>query len=173
MRERHPRRRAFAALTGLVLVGALLAGCGLRIPSDPDGSLDRIDGATLHAGASLSDGLVHERPDGTPAGPLVDLVETFADEQDATVEWTIDSEEVLVGMLESHELDVVVGGMTDRTPWTDRAGVTRGYPGIDGSAGRPLVMLVPLGENRLLSSLEAFLDHALEQPDALERKAGS
>lgn len=157
------RRRVGATLAGIVIAGALLAGCGVSIPNDPDGSLDRIDGGTLHAGASLSEGLIREADDGTPNGSLVDLVEDFAEERDATVDWTIDSEETLVGMLESGDLDVVVGGMTDQTPWTDRAGVTRGYPGIDGSDGRALVMLVPLGENRLLSSLEEFLDHAVAQ----------
>ena len=162
MGGRNPRIRAVAAAGGLALACALLSGCEVTIPSDPDGTLDRIEGGTLHAGASLSEGLVRETRVGTPRGPLVELVEGFADQHDATVEWTIGSEETLVGMLESGELDIVVGGMTDETPWTDRSGVTRGYPNIDGSGGRSIVMLVPLGENRLLASLEEFLDGALE-----------
>ena len=165
MSGRHTRRRTVAALCGLALTSAILVGCGVTIPSDPNGALARIQGSTLHAGASPSEGLVREGRDGTPRGFLVDLIEAFAEEQDATVDWTIDSEEMLVEMLESGELDVVVGGMTDQTPWTERAGVTRGYPAIEGSAGRSMVMLVPLGENRLLATLEEFLDHALE-PEA-------
>lgn len=61
-------------------------------------------------------------------------------------------------MLEEGELDLVVGGMTDQTPWVERAGVTRGYTTIEGADGRSLVMLVPLGENALLFVLEQFLD---------------
>lgn len=163
MRRAQPRGRFLSALGALALAGTLLVGCGVSIPSDPAGTLDRIRGGTLHAGASLSEGLVREEREGEPRGSLVELVEEFADDQDATVEWTIDSEEVLVGKLESGDLDLVVGGMTDQTPWTDRAGVTRGYPGIEGAAGRSLVLLVPLGENRLLSTLEEFVDHTLER----------
>lgn len=154
------------AIGGLALLAITLTGCGISVPSDPNGTLEDIRGGTLSAGASVSEGLVHEAPDGTPEGPVIDLVESFAAEQHATVEWTVDSEESLVRMLESGDLDIAVGGMTDQTPWTDRVGVTRGYAGIAGSKGRSLVMLVPLGENDLLSTLESFLDHAIEQGGA-------
>jgi ABC-type amino acid transport substrate-binding protein len=150
------------ALLATVLTTSL-TGCGITIPTDPNGTLDDIRGGTLRAGVSLSEGLARETPDGTPRGPVIELVDEFAAEQDARVEWTIDSEERLVDMLESGDLDIAVGGMTDQTPWTDRAGVTRGYTDIEGSGGRSIVMLVPLGENELLSTLEGFLDRALEQ----------
>ena len=150
------------AIAGLAVLAAILTGCGITIPSDPNGTLDGIRGGTLRAGVSLSEGLARETSDGSLRGPLIELVESFAADQDATVEWTVDSEETLVGMLESDDLDIAVGGMTDQTPWTDRVGVTRGYAGIEGAAGRSLVMLVPLGENRMLSTLEDFLDHELE-----------
>lgn len=140
-----------------VVVTAALAGCGISVPADADGTLRSVIGDELRVGVSADEGLAEVSVE-TPAGPLIDLTSSFAESLDAEVEWTIGSEETLVTMLEEGELDLVVGGFTDQTPWVDRVGVTRGYPGIDGADGRPIVMLVPLGENAFLSELEEFLD---------------
>ena len=153
------RRVALASIVAATAV-LVLSACGIRIPADPDGSLDRIVGGDLRAGAVLEPGLV-DSIDGAPTGELVELIEAFAAEQDAAVTWTTGSEETLVGELETGGLDLVIGGMTTATPWVERAGVSRGYPGIEGAGDRELVVLVPLGENRLLSTLETFLDEEL------------
>lgn len=134
-----------------------LSGCGASIPTDPDGTLDRVRDGDLRVGVSIDPGLASEAG-GTPDGPVIDLVDEFATSLDADTEWTIASEETLVGMLESGDLDLAVGGFSDATPWLDRAGVSRGYTRIDGADGRSIVMLVPLGENAFLSELETFLD---------------
>lgn len=136
-----------------------LAGCGLTIPADPDGTLQSVSGGELRVGYSPDPGLIVESTDGDdPTGSIPDLVDDFADSIDADVEWTEGSEESLVGMLERGDLDLIAGGMTADTPWIDKAGVTRGYPGIDGADGREIVLLVPLGENAFLTELERFLD---------------
>ncbi len=149
-------RRAVSAAAALLLTAAL-SGCGLSIPTDPDGTLDSVTGSELRVGISAEPGLVDTDRD-TPSGSIPDLIGGFADSIDAEIDWTEGSEETLVGMLESGDLDLVAGGMTDQTLWVDRAGVTRGYPGIEGADGRSLVMLVPLGENAFLSALERYLD---------------
>ncbi|UWF77791.1 MULTISPECIES: hypothetical protein [Microbacterium] len=113
-RRRGPRH-LLAGLVGLVL-SAALAGCGLSIPTDPDGTLDRVRGGELRVGASPEKGLL-EIDDGTPTGSLAELVTGFAESIDAEVEWTPGSEETLVGMLEHGELDLVVGAFTDQTPY--------------------------------------------------------
>src|SRR5690606_21171699 len=95
--------RALASLA-LVAVGALgLAGCGIQIPTDPDGSFARIQGDVLRAGASPETGLVVVEG-AEVSGPLADLVTAFADEIDATVDWTVGSEESLVTGLEEGDL---------------------------------------------------------------------
>ena len=134
-----------------------LTGCGLSIPSDPDGTLDAVTNGELRVGVSPDPGLVEIVGD-EPSGPVVDLVEGFAHSIDADVTWTVGTEESLVGEIEAGGLDLVAGGITADTPWVDRVGVTRGYPHIEGAKGRTLVMLVPLGENAFLSRLEEFLD---------------
>lgn len=124
---------------------------------DPEGTLDTVSGGELRVGTSPDGDLVVVR-DGEPSGSIVDLVDEFADSIRAEPEWTVASEETLVTMLEAGDLDLIAGGITADTPWVERAGVSRGYPGIGGADGRELVMLVPLGENAFLSTLETFLD---------------
>lgn len=51
-----------------------------------------------------------------PSGSVVDLVDGFADHLDAEPEWTVGSEETLVGMLERGDLDLIAGGITSDTP---------------------------------------------------------
>lgn len=141
-----------------MLLGALVAtGCGVQVPADPDGTLERVTGGELRVGAVPDPGLVEVTGD-DPSGPLVDLVEEFADTIDAETEWFVASEETLVSQLETGALDLAVGGFTDQSPWVDRVGLTRGYTAIPGADGRPIALLVPLGENAMLAELETFLD---------------
>jgi ABC-type amino acid transport substrate-binding protein len=154
----HPRAlRPLAALLTLVAVCAVTA-CGVRIPADPDGTLDAVHGGELRAGVSPHEGFV-EVDDGDPQGPEADAIRAFAGTLDAEVAWTVGSEEQLVRGLEDGALDVVAGGITDQTPWLDKAGVTRAYREAEDASGRvhKIVMLVPLGENAFLSELEVFL----------------
>lgn len=145
-------------MTLAVALILLLTSCGIRIPMDPDGSLDRITSTgVLRAGASPA-GDALRIDDDQVTGPLAEEVEGFAESIDARVEWTVASEEMLVDALEAGDLDVAVGGMTDQTLWVDRVSVTRGYTGIPGAEGRALVVLLPLGENALQSAIEEYLD---------------
>ena len=144
----------------LVLVAAavLLAGCGTSLlpddfPADPDGTLDRIraDGV-VRAGASPRPGWV-EVGDGDPTGREPRLVEAFAADLDAEVEWTVAGEEELVRLLEDGEIDLAVGGFTEANAWVSEVGLTRPYAGTH-------VMMVPMGENALQSRLERWLDES-------------
>ena len=166
MRRRSRLRFGRDLMAGLTLVSVLsLCGCGLTIPSDPSGTLDAVRGGVLRAGVSPNAPFVDvtgvdDEPTGTePSGTEVEAIEAFADHLDADVEWTIGSEEELVRDLEDGELDLVAGGLTDETPWSDKAGVTRSYDDVtddDGSVLK-LVMLAPMGENAFISELETFL----------------
>lgn len=140
----------------LLAIALGAAGCGVTVPTDPQGTLERVREGVLHAGASASGELV--TIDGSEVGgSLAEIVEDFAESVDARVEWTVGSEEDLVDGLESGDLDVAIGGMTDATPWSDRVAVTRAYDTVPGARG-PVVLLVPLGENAWQAELEAYLD---------------
>lgn len=150
--------RLAGAAVAVALVAGLATGCGIRIPSDPEGTTDRVTGGELRVGASADPGRVTVTGDEV-SGPLPELVEDFAASLDAEVVWTVAAEETLVTALEQGEIDLAVGGMTDQTPWSDRAAVTRSFPDLPGVEGdHPVVFLAPLGENRFVSALETFLD---------------
>jgi polar amino acid transport system substrate-binding protein len=150
----------------LLLVAAvvLLAGCGTSLlpddyPADPDGTLDRIraDGV-VRVGASPRPGWV-EVGDGDPTGREPGLVEAFAESLGADVEWTVTGEEDLVRLLEEGEIDLAVGGFTDTNAWVDKVGLTRSYAEVEvAGTTEAHVMMVPMGENALMSRLERWLD---------------
>lgn len=151
---RDPLRRLWA-LTASVL---LLTGCGVSIPSDPQGTLDRVSGGTLKVGVAPN-GDFSTVVDGQVGGSEAVLVEAFAETIDADVAWTVGSEEALVRALEREDLDLVIAGLTDASPWVARAGMTRPYDEFTDEEGttHKLVMLVPMGENAFLAELETFL----------------
>ena len=128
-RFRRPARAAGAQAARAVLVTAALvavlaAGCG--VPRDPESTLDTVRGGTLRAGITASDPWT-TLEGGRPGGVEVELVERFARELGARVEWVDGSEADLIGALEVRELDLVVGGLTADTPWQAKAAITRSY----------------------------------------------
>lgn len=145
-------------------MAALLLGvtaCSVTIPTDPDGTLDRVRGGTLRVGVSpnppwtdLPTGL-----EGEPAGSEVALVEDFARSIDAEIVWVPGGEEDLVGRLEHDELDLLIGGLTAQSPWADTVALTYRYTVTVDSRGEEAlhVMAAPIGENAFLVTLERFL----------------
>ena len=120
----RPPRSGLAALIAAVLLAVGVAGCG--IPRDPEGTVDRVRGGTLRAGITASEPWT-TLEGGQPGGVEVELVEQFAHELGARVEWVDGSEAELIGALEVRELDLVVGGLTADTPWKSKAAITRSY----------------------------------------------
>lgn len=140
---------------------AALTACSATFPSDPDGTLDRVSGGVLRVGVSPSPPWTDlpDGPDGEPAGTEVDLVEEFARTIDAEVQWAAGGEEELIGRLERGELDLVIGGLTARSPWSEKAALTYRYTETSGPDGEKAlhVMAAPMGENAFLVELEGFL----------------
>lgn len=150
------RRFALVPLFGLLF--AILVGCGLSIPSDPDHTLQRVRGAVLRVGASPSEPWIVWGAQREPTGLEAELVRGFAESLGARVEWIRGGEEALIGRLERGELDLVVGGLTAETPWVEKAAVTKPYLSEETPEGkREHVMAAPLGENAFLVELERFL----------------
>jgi polar amino acid transport system substrate-binding protein len=148
-------RRPFLAIALAALVA--VSGCA-AIPVDPEGTLERVSGGVLRVGMSE-----HEpwtaRDGGGRSGVEVELVEEFAAGLDAEVEWHDGGEESLIEELHRGELDVVVGGLTEKSPWGSHAALTRPYVVVTGPTGspEPHVMAARMGENALLVALERFL----------------
>ena len=143
----------------VTVVAGLLAACGVSIPTDPEGTLERVAGGTLRVGVSPNPPWTEITGDDKPAGAEVGLVEEFAATLPAEVSWTVGGEEALIKRLELGELDLVIGGLTADTPWAEHAAVTKPYGEATGPDGKriELVMAAPPGENAYLLRLEKFL----------------
>ena len=163
-----------AGSAGLVAVAVAavtaVAGCA-DIPADPEGTLERASGGVLRVGVSA-----HEPwtvvEGGNRSGVEVRLVEDFAAGFDADVEWHDGGEEALMERLHRGELDVVVGGLTEKPPWSSHAALTRPYVVVTSPAGgdEPHVMATRMGENALLVALERHLQQ--QEADVAEQLDG-
>ncbi|WP_255396364.1 transporter substrate-binding domain-containing protein [Kocuria sp. CNJ-770] len=146
-------------IIGLGVVLVLVAtGCAASYPADPHKTLERVTGSVLRVGISHNEPFVSvEHP--APSGREVALVEDYASTLDAEVEWTADGEEELVDQLEHGDLDMVIGGLTDKTPWKQKVGLTRPYTQTVDEFGQTEkhVMAVRKGENAFLLDLDEFL----------------
>ncbi|MFS0853659.1 transporter substrate-binding domain-containing protein [Microbacterium sp. 179-I 3D4 NHS] len=153
-------RLSMAALVAVLAL--LLTGCGVSVPADPHGTLDRAENGTLRVGVTENAPWVElDGGRAEPTGSEPELISAFAEEHDATIDWTEGSEAVLMSALERGELDIVIGGFLDDTPWIDKAAATRPYTESEGPDGpEKHVVLARMGENALLVALEEFLDEA-------------
>jgi polar amino acid transport system substrate-binding protein len=138
---------------------SLLTGCGMSVPADPEATLETVRGDTLRVGVSPNPPWTDLREDADPAGTEPALVERFASSLDADIEWTEGGEETLVTKLERGQLDLVIGGLTDQSPWVDKAALTVPYTEVRDDEGKAEkhVMAARLGENAFLVELETFL----------------
>ncbi|WP_350000955.1 transporter substrate-binding domain-containing protein [Pseudarthrobacter sp. WHRI 8279] len=159
------RRRGMMA--GLLLaVLMVLSGCGSSFPADPEGTLENVRGGTLRVGASMNGDWVRINASGSGGlssndvqGTEAELVKDFAARLGAEVEWVAGTEQVLADELKHGGLDLVIGGLDDKTPWVTHAGTTRPYAESRDGRGslHKHVMLVPLGENAFLLELDKYL----------------
>ena len=154
------RHLAWAA--ALPLSAALLTGCG-AIPADPEGTYNRAKDGTLVVGVSEHEPWTSvDESSGEVTGTEADLVKGFADSINADVEWKVAPESVLAGWMEDGEVDVMIGGLTAKSPWAKDIALTRPYTTVESGDGNKekMVMGVPMGENKLLVALERYLAHA-------------
>ncbi|MEW4568256.1 transporter substrate-binding domain-containing protein [Tautonia sp. JC769] len=130
----------------------LATGCGL--PLDPKGTLKRARDGTMRVGAVHHPPWVDVRGGGEPEGTEVALVRRLADELGARVEWTVGGETALMHRLERHELDLVVGGITEDTAWRGTIGMSRPH---DRDGDQPVILAIAPGENGWLLHLDRWI----------------
>lgn len=136
----------------------LLTGCG--IPHDPDDTLNRVrERGEVVVGASHSEPVLVVDGDEV-SGPEADLIEEWAAGEGVEVRWEPGGEEKLVRMLEHGDLDLMVGGLTAKSPWSSKVGLTREWSEDVDEYGEPVkrVVATALGENATIASLERFFD---------------
>jgi polar amino acid transport system substrate-binding protein len=150
--------RAPCAASVLLVCAALAC----RLPRDPEGTLERVRGGTVRVGAIHSPPWVTvEHRDSDPYGLEIDLVRGLADAMGARVEFTVGGETALFERLGEFELDLVVGGLADDSPYADEVGLTRPYV---EAGGKGHVVAGPPGENAWLRVVEAYFHAHAPEP---------
>ncbi|MFI6230935.1 substrate-binding periplasmic protein [Micromonospora echinospora] len=124
-RQRGWTRRTVCALAGVVLLLVVVSGC--RWPRDVGTTLDDVRGGVLRVGVSEAPPWTRVADDGTVTGAEARLVQRLAERLDARVEWYPGSESTLMAALKDRVLDLVVGGLDAKAPWTEQAALTRPY----------------------------------------------
>lgn len=143
-----------------VLMTLFLVFACSNFPSDPMATTKKATNSIIKVGYTENPPWVI-RSANAPKGIEVSLVEDFADGINAKVQWINGSEQVLYEKLEKYEIDILIGGITDKTPWKKKkVGLTRPYITIEKDKH---VMAVKAGENRLITTLERFLHSRRER----------
>jgi polar amino acid transport system substrate-binding protein len=151
-------RGASFFLLCVALILLLPTGCS-GFPADPNGTLDRVRGGLLRVGASHNEPWVEIVEGAEPSGIEPDLVRRFASNLQARIEWRFGGEEALMADLEHGQLDLVIGGLTAESPWSEKAAITKPYAEVRNEYGETEkhVMAAQYGENAFLLELEKFL----------------
>lgn len=119
--------RTLNTLIATAATALALTAAACQFPKDVAGTLDNVkDGGTLRVGVTEAEPWVSLQ-DEEPSGVEVALIREFADRLQAHVNYTSGSEAELVAALHARELDVVIGGISDKTRWKKEAAMTKPY----------------------------------------------
>ena len=155
---RTPRPGRWPQLAALLATALLLPGCDY--PRDPDGTLEKVRGGVLQVGVVSAPPWVRS-DDGAVSGPEAELASRIAASVGARVEWRDDTMDSLMQQLEERELGLVIGGLTERSPW--RSHVALSIPHAedrrDGRLHRHVLALPP-GENAWQMQVESVIRDA-------------
>jgi polar amino acid transport system substrate-binding protein len=111
----------------VVLLLAAIAASGCQYPRDPDGTLNRVGGGAMRVGVTEADPWVVLEGDRPVGGVEVELARRFAREVGARIEWVQGSEEELVDAAKEGQVDLIVGGLTNKSRWKKDVALTRPY----------------------------------------------
>lgn len=147
---------------------ALLAlGWDCQIPQDPEKTTERIRDGLLQVGLADAPPWAWMDDQGHVDGVEVRLIQEFARQQNAEVQWVTGPQNELLDKLHKFELDVVVGGLTKNTPWGQKVSLTQPFAIVPDSANPSKkighVIAVAPGENRFIMRLDKFLESKREE----------
>lgn len=121
---RYPFHRSLLPLIAACVLVVVAAGCA---PRDARGTLARARGGTIRVGVSENRPWTTLPSGGGGGGLESALAAEVARDLGAKVEWVRATESQLLTALALHELDLVIGGLTDATPWRSRVALTRPF----------------------------------------------
>lgn len=165
--------RALLAL--LLALTAALAGC--QYPRDVEGTLDRVEGGVMRVGVSDNEPWVNLDGD-EPAGVEPEIVRRFAETIDAEIHWVQGDSEELAEALAGGQLDVLIAGITRKSPLKRVVGLTRPYVDTELLLAHPRgqempdedhdVRIAVQADSLAASLLDHKTDYGLLELDSLE-----
>lgn len=117
------RPRPFLSLFALLLL--CTHGCG--IPRDPNATLERVRREGVVRVGVIDNAPWAKRAGAEPTGVEAELVRRFAGEIGARPQWVWGSEHELVEALMHGEIDLMIGGLIDSSPWSREVAFTNPY----------------------------------------------
>lgn len=126
---------------------------GCDFPRDPAQTFDNASKNGLRVGIASNPPFTNVS-EGSISGKEVELIEKFGQKHNIKLSYVAASESVLIELLKTDELQVIIGGFTQKTVWAKHAGLTVPY---DASGH---VFLIPKGENRLTFELEKHFNES-------------
>ena len=154
-----PHRCIALLVAGLIVVlPAAPATAGL--PHDPLKTLERVQGGRIRVGV-VENAPWAEKHGQQATGTEIELLRTLARELGAVPEWHWGGEQAHMEALAHYQLDLVIGGITAKTPWKKQVGLTDNY-------FNDHVMATAPGENAWIMRLDQFLSsHRNDVPKML------
>jgi polar amino acid transport system substrate-binding protein len=139
----------------LVIVAVLAIEVACSLPRDADGTLERVAGKPLRVGVIVEPPWVTDT-EGVIGGVEATLAHMIASDVGAReVTWVRAPEHALMEALHERRLDLVIGGLTADSPWSDQVALTRPYAEVNG---KPHVLAAPPGENAWLVRIERLIE---------------
>jgi polar amino acid transport system substrate-binding protein len=138
------------------------------LPRDPNGTLARVRGGTMRVGVFERRPWTTLPANGGAGGLEGALVAELARELGARIEWVRATESQLLEALKMRDLDIVIGGLTDDSPWAQHVAFTRPF------YTDTIVVGAPPGTRRLktLDGQTVFFDAREPVIGAYVRKKG-
>lgn len=156
------RLRTSFRVVSICVLAVFALGWDCQIPQDPEKTLQRARDGLLRVGLAEAEPWAYMDERGQVGGVEVELLQQFASQINAEIQWVTGPQNDLLEKLHKFELDVVVGGLTKNTPWKQKVGLTQPFALVpdstDPSKKIGHVIAVAPGENRLVKELDTFLE---------------
>jgi polar amino acid transport system substrate-binding protein len=156
-------------------VGLVILAVACDLPRDSDGTLDRIRGGTMRVGFVVDTPWTTDSA-GAVGGIESGIVRSLARELNSRVSWVRGNEHELLTALQDRELDLVIGGLNDRSPWSKQVAFTRPYYTdtvriVAAPREQRHVLATSPGENAWLVRVEEMLiNRPVEMPRELRQR---
>ena len=112
---------------GAILISTLAAFLQhIHFPKDAEKTLDKVSNGTIRVGFTHAEPWVYPSATGAQ-GIEAAIVTSFAKTLNAKVDWVEGTEEQLYNALKRNEINILIGGITDQTPWKKKVGLTKPY----------------------------------------------